>query len=1657
MYIGINTKEPSPCAFTLAVNGGTSPYTFSVSGNRLPEGLALSDAGVILGTPTVSANVTFSITVQDANEALDTKEFTVTVSPTASAIGGGDVVLGVSAIQVNDKIYFGQYTSGGAYNVPWFVLDKTADSATLLSEYILSNSTFRSGLYGYYPESALNETMRAFYYDYGANLLFNAKEKTAIGITTLAGESMYSGQSDLTGQLLYPLSYPEVESIGWENPLLLAKYITNHTGSAGEWWLRSSSLYNEAWSVSNTYSDITHNPNIIRDVYDSCGVRPAFNLNLNSVLFSSAAAAGKISGLEGANALTQNLQPSDTTEWKLTLLDTDRSSFAITTTSLTDAAATVNYQGAATGANEYISATIVNDGGDVLYYGRIKRLPAETDASGNVTINIPGDVTLGSNATLKVFNEQCNSDFRTDFASQQITVTATFEPPADNACEIGGVQYAALDEALAAATNGQTIKLINNITYTSSLEVDGRTIYFELGDYNLLVDISGNPDESISYAITVKNGGKIKLSGTGTGQFNVKGSSSSNGINVLGWNSEVTVNNVDAPGAGAAAINMYGSGSYLDGGRITVNGNITADNTGIQVNARNANIVVNGDITAGHSGISIATNPGTTVTVNGNITVLGNESQDQQGTGVRANGGSTVTVSGNVDNQGINNIGVFAYGGTIEVGGDVVSSGIGAKAEKNYSYGDGKVTVNGSLSAGTPFIVVGTTDKTPDQITEPTSKSGFRTYTDGISNVWIASVGDRVFSAPGMPQNFAAAPGDGQAALGWDAPANDGGRAILKYQVSKDNGANWVDAGLNTSYTFTGLTNGTEYTFRVRAVNSEGNGLEADATATPRADICRIGETGYATLDEALEAIGEGETETITLLNSINHNRGITLDNQKVTFELNGYTLNVVSSNEYVPALGVYNGGGVALSGTGALNVTGPANACGVTVHSNSALSEVTVTNASASGPESIAAHAYGNASLIVLGDAVATGPRSFGVHAQEDSVIEVRGNVGGDNQGVCVSGATARVSGNVVSNGLDLIENPEGIGVNVYDGVAEVGGNVTANRVGAMIRAGGSIQIEGTLTSPDYIQFNDDDPVAIDDYVTPTTIAGYRTYRQGDNTVWIKGESVSVRYSVTVENDGNGTATADFDSAAEGEEITLTSLPEDGYRFKEWEVISGGVTVSENRFVMTGSDVTLKAIFEPVSASTHTVNFFSDSSLYVSKTITGGSAPGTDWPTDPERSGYSFGGWFTAQNGTGTLYTSASIITADTALYAKWTYNGGEDPGDAGGTPVIPADKAYIKAENGTESTLPVTVDEDSGNASVEAGFKGSDYIITIPSIANVDMYTVSVPVSDLSTGGARNALTVKTDVGSFTVPSNMLAGISGISGSKAQITIGRGDKSNLPEDIKDALGDRPLVQLTLSIDGKQTNWSDQKTLVRVSIPYTPTADELENPENIVIWYIDGENNIISVPSGKYDPDTGTVSFNTNHFSFYAVSYNHSDFKDLANDAWYAKAVSFIAARGITAGTGGGNFSPEAKLTRGQCVVMLVRAFDLAPDDGPADNFADAGNTYYTDCLLAAKGLGIVNGIGNNLFAPEKEISRQEMFVMLYNALRVMNEVPATTNSVQLTDFNDGAYVADWANEALTSLVKAGVVGGYNNNLNTTSTTTRAEIAQVLYNLLSK
>jgi hypothetical protein len=411
------------------------------------------------------------------------------------------------------------------------------------------------------------------------------------------------------------------------------------------------------------------------------------------------------------------------------------------------------------------------------------------------------------------------------------------------------------------------------------------------------------------------------------------------------------------------------------------------------------------------------------------------------------------------------------------------------------------------------------------------------------------------------------------------------------------------------------------------------------------------------------------------------------------------------------------------------------------------------------------------------------------------------------------------------------------------------------------------------------------------------------------------------------------------------------------------------------------------------------------------------------------------------------------------------------DDDSGSGGTPTLQPQPAQPPAAtvggvktaatvDAATGTVKTELDADTLNMALEGALTGDDGKKTLEvelSKSATGSYNVEFPASALSNPQADINIEIKTDAGTVTLPGNMLAGTGFENQGDAGLTIKNVDKSTLPEEVRNAVGNKPVIQLGLTVDGEQKAWNNPSAPVTVSIPYTPTAAELADPEHIVVWYIDGSGNVVSVPNGRYDPATGTVTFTTTHFSYYAVSYKKVSFKDVAAGAWYSKAVSFIAAREITTGTGGGNFSPDAKLTRGAFLVMLLKAYGIAPDANPQDNFADAGSTWYTGYLAAAKRTGISAGVGGNMFAPEKEITRQEMFTLLYNALKVIGRLPEGDSGKRLSDFSDTGEIAPWAKDAVKLLVETGTIGGSGGKLLPNDTTTRAQMAQVLYSLLSK
>lgn len=404
--------------------------------------------------------------------------------PTAAFAAGTDtgkaIQIGTSQIEGGQasSVYFGNYQQSsdgsGGYKteaVKWRVLSNANGKLFLLADQNLDvkpynssytsitweKSTIRSWLNGY--GASENNSGTDYSSDNFIDTAFSNEEQGAIAQTFVYNATQSDGSSNPnpsystsggnnTTDNIFLLSIEEANNSSYfpngndSRKSTNTAYVASHSGMYGVgvadyWWLRSPGDYDSDAADVGASGRVYYLGTRVDDAGNAD--RPAFNLNLNSVLFTSAAEGGKISaaasggnqGGEAADAIFE-IGDYDGSEWKLTLLDTSRS-FSVTETTATSASGgtvTLNYSGATvydadTAPNEYISVIIADNSG-AQYYGRITQ---PTDASGKIQITIPASLADGT-YTLYVFSEQYNGGENdntklTDYASAFETVSLT--------------------------------------------------------------------------------------------------------------------------------------------------------------------------------------------------------------------------------------------------------------------------------------------------------------------------------------------------------------------------------------------------------------------------------------------------------------------------------------------------------------------------------------------------------------------------------------------------------------------------------------------------------------------------------------------------------------------------------------------------------------------------------------------------------------------------------------------------------------------------------------------------------------------------------------------------------------------------------------------------------------------------------------------------------------------------------------------------------------------------------------------------------------------------------------------------------------------------------------------------------------------------------
>ena len=322
---------------------------------------------------------------------------------------------------------------------------------------------------------------------------------------------------------------------------------------------------------------------------------------------------------------------------------------------------------------------------------------------------------------------------------------------------------------------------------------------------------------------------------------------------------------------------------------------------------------------------------------------------------------------------------------------------------------------------------------------------------------------------------------------------------------------------------------------------------------------------------------------------------------------------------------------------------------------------------------------------------------------------------------------------------------------------------------------------------------------------------------------------------------------------------------------------------------------------------------------------------------------------------------------------------------------------------------------------------------------------------------------LLVKENVRQFTVATDHLVSVNiGLDTLKQLDTAYAGGDIILRADKVDALrsteakatiGTRPTYDLSLVYlsGGKETPIANLNGhTISVRLPYTPANGEQTG--NLYAVYVDDAGKVEWITKSSYNASLKAVVFETGHFSVYGVGYKNPApvFTDITGH-WAADNILFAASRGLLSGTSDTTFSPDTGMTRGMFVTALGRLAGINPDSYQTGKFTDVkADAYYAPYVNWAAQTGIVEGVTATTFAPDTNINREQMAVIMKNyAAKLGYDLPQTLKAVT---FADNTQISSWAKDAVKSMQQAGILAGKNENkFDPKGTATRAEVATVL------
>ena len=812
-------------------------------------------------------------------------------------------------------------------------------------------------------------------------------------------------------------------------------------------------------------------------------------------------------------------------------------------------------------------------------------------------------------------------------------------------------------------------------------------------------------------------------------------------------------------------------------------------------------------------------------------------------------------------------------------------------------------------------------------------------------------------------------------------------------------------------------------------------------------------------LEAALDKVADGSwnSHTLKLTAEIKYQKPITLHGSSVTIDLNGYHLGVMPSNTAEPNINPMSNhaeiaavnvhfGSLRLTGDGELNVFAPEGVAygvyagelaEVTVHNaisnnggtavytaDGGIMEIKV-NAGAEGKDSHAVQCFDGGSVIVGGNVTATGELAFGVYADASSDLDTAVTVNGD---IIVSG-----------------NNSRGASVNGKKMFLEVGGSVTVTGNGAS-----GISASGGNYDDTYMAWIAGDVTAPDVAVNASAGAGVRV--SGNVTSSDEGASAIYAFGGSVTVDGNVFANGINGTAISASKWDLIDPAAGGFVMVDGQITAYTPLRIESLPVGENEHTGETAVFGHYIYTDGTNTVWANEESFVS---TNPNAQAPSIITHPQDETVEPGGSVT-------LTVSTKVSDGGTLSY-QWYSNTTDD--FSSGTPINGATGTSYTPPTDTLGTRYYYVIITNTNETAQ-GEKTTQVISRLADVTTT--YTVTFDKNGGDTQSSPIAKEVTSDGNVYTLPTAPARSGYNFKGWNTQ-----------------ADGNGTAFTATTVVTNSMTvyaQWS-KKSSGGSSITYYTVAFDTNGGSNVPGQRL-SRNSKVTKPS---DPSKGgfafdgwftdsgltqTYDFNktvTSGFTLYAaweksdtqapeeplkpdIEWNNP-FTDVNKSDWFYTAVEYVHTNKLFSGTADNAFSPGLSMTRGMLVTVLHRLAGN-PKANKSTGFSDVSgdDAYYHTSVSWAVENGIINGVGGNAFAPDGEVTREQVAAILWRYTKFSGIDVSVGENTNILSYNDSFNISEYAISAMQWACGKGLITGKPSGaLDPQGGATRAEVAAML------